>query len=301
MGDLTHATYSAKNLITNLFASGVPLAEVQQEAENGLAFSRKAQFGLIVDCFIGQLALIRSLRGLAPNFAFNNDDEGDEVGFEQHLIEKPHLSFPACCYWIYKLQALLFAGDHTAAVEAAIKAHDLLWVMKGILETAEYHFYAALARAALASDTALADRRQEHIDALLHHYRKIVVWADNCPETFANRAALVAAEIARLQGRELEAERLYESAIQLAREHGFIQNGGLANELAARFYSARGLETIAHVYLRNARQYYLRWGADGKVQQLDRHHPHLREELTAARPSVHDRGVSRAPGSRNGR
>ncbi|HTF69847.1 MAG TPA: serine/threonine-protein kinase PknK, partial [Edaphobacter sp.] len=279
MGDLTHATYSAKNLITNLFVSGVPLGEVQQEAENGLAFSRKAQFGLIVDCFIGQLALIRSLRGLAPKFAFNNDDDGDEVGFEQHLAEKPHLSFPACGYWIHKLQALFFAGDYAAAVQAAIKARDLLWVMNGILETAEYHFYAALARAALASDTALADRHQEHIDALLHHYRKIVVWSDNCPETFANRAALVAAEIARLERRELDAMHLYEEAIRLAREQGFIQNEGLANELAARFCTGHGFETSAHAYLRSARQCYLRWGADGKVQQLDRLHSHLREEL----------------------
>ena len=59
MGDLTFAAYSAKNLITNLLVSGVPLGQVQQEAEYGLAFSRKAQFGLVVDSFIGQLALIR--------------------------------------------------------------------------------------------------------------------------------------------------------------------------------------------------------------------------------------------------
>ena len=35
------------------------------------------------------------------------------------------------------------------------------------------------------------------------------------------------------------------------------------------------LETIADAYLRNARHCYLRWGADGKVQQLDRLYPHL--------------------------
>ena len=34
-------------------------------------------------------------------------------------------------------------------------------------------------------------------------------------------------------------------------------------------------ETIAHAYLRNARYCYLRWGADGKVKQLDLLHPQL--------------------------
>ena len=63
-----------------------------------------------------------------------------------------------------------------------------------------------------------------------------------------------------------------------AREHGFIQNEGIANELAARFYAARGLTTIADAYLRNARSCYLRWGADGKVRHLDQAHPHLRQQ-----------------------
>jgi signal transduction histidine kinase len=38
---------------------------------------------------------------------------------------------------------------------------------------------------------------------------------------------------------------------------------------------ALGLETIADAHLRNARHCYLRWGADGKVRQLDRLYPHL--------------------------
>src|SRR5262249_14614228 len=92
----------------------------------------------------------------------------------------------------------------------------------------------------------------------------------------------VAAEIARIEGRELDAERRYEEAIRSARENGFVHNQALANELAARFYAARGFETIAHAYLRNARYGYLRWGADGKVRQLDRLHPHLRAEAAAA-------------------
>src|SRR5262249_53082762 len=39
-------------------------------------------------------------------------------------------------------------------------------------------------------------------------------------------------------------------------------------------------ETISHAYLRNARYGYLRWGAEGKVRQLDQLHPHLRPKET---------------------
>ena len=91
------------------------------------------------------------------------------------------------------------------------------------------------------------------------------------------RAALVGAEIARIEGRELEAERLYERAIHSARTNGFLNNEALANELAARFHASRGLETIANAYLREARSCYRRWGAESKVRQLEALHPHLRE------------------------
>ena len=50
--------------------------------------------------------------------------------------------------------------------------------------------------------------------------------------------------------------------------------------MAARFYAARGFETIAQAYLRNARYCYLRWGALGKVRQLEQSHPQLREDST---------------------
>jgi PAS domain S-box-containing protein len=107
-----------------------------------------------------------------------------------------------------------------------------------------------------------------------------------CPENFEDRAALVGAEIARIEGRELDAERLYEQAIRSARANGFIHNEALANELASRFYAARGFEKIARLYLQDARYGYLRWGADGKVRQFEQLHPHLREAPVPASPTA---------------
>jgi len=52
--------------------------------------------------------------------------------------------------------------------------------------------------------------------------------------------------------------------------------------LAARYYLDRGYETIGHVSLREARYCYLRWGADGKVRQLDQRYPNLHEERAPA-------------------
>ena len=121
-------------------------------------------------------------------------------------------------------------------------------------------------------------------DALTAHHRQLQQWADICPEDFADRAALVAAEIARIEGRELDAMRFYDRAVASARANGFIQNEAVANEFAGRFYAMRGFEKIAYAYLRDAHYGYLCWGADAKVRQLERLYPrlHVAEDGSAA-------------------
>src|SRR4029077_13956679 len=122
---------------------------------------------------------------------------------------------------------------------------------------------------------ASVDEQRGWHERLTEHQEQLREWAENYQPTFGDKHALVSAELARIEGRPVDAMRLYEEAIRVARENGFVQNEGLAYEVAARFYMALGLETIADAYLRNARHCYLRWGADGKVRQLDRLYPHL--------------------------
>jgi hypothetical protein len=191
VGDLTFATLSYNNLITNLLAVGDPLVDVQREAEEGLEFAEKGRFGLVVDRFAVQLGLIRTLRGLTPVFGCFNGERFDELQFERHLSSNPMLALPECWYWIRKLQARFFAGDYVSAVEASAAAQRLLWTSPSYFETAEPHFYGALSQAA-SCDAALPAQYQQHVQALTAHHRQLLAWAKHGPENFANRAALVA-------------------------------------------------------------------------------------------------------------
>jgi PAS domain S-box-containing protein len=283
IGDLTYAAYCCHHVNTNLLAAGDRLDEVQAEAERGLAFAQKMRFGLAIDFIAAQLALIRTLRGSTPHFGCFDDEQFDELRIERRFSENPNLAIAECWYWIRKLQARFFAGDYAAALEASERAQRLLWTSPSLFDTAEYQFYGALSRVASCESTAAGERRQ-HVEALVVHHRQLEIWAANCPENFENRAALVGAEIARIEGRALDAMDLYEQAIRSARANGFVHNEALAYELAARFYAARGFEEFAQMYRRNARYGYMRWGAHGKVRQLDEMYPLLREEEPAAAP-----------------
>jgi PAS domain S-box-containing protein len=276
-GDLAFAGYSFNTSITISLASGAPLAEVQPEAESGLAFSSKAHLGLVNSICGAQLALIRTLRGLTAAFGRLDHEEYSERDTERHLGSDRNLGLVEFFYWVRKLQARFLAGDHSSAVGAAMNAQRLLWNAAANFETAEYQLYGALAHAA-ACEVASGDERRKHLEALAGHHKQIKVWAEHNPVTFENRAAIVGAEIARIEGRVLEAQDLYEKAVRSAHTHGFVHNEAIANERAGCFYAARGFEKIATTYLRDARNCYLRWGAEGKVRQLEQLYPHLRAD-----------------------
>jgi PAS domain S-box-containing protein len=284
-GDLTFAAYCGTQLNTNLLAAGDPLAEAEGEAQQALAFSQKMRFGLVIDANAAQLGLIRSLRGLTPTFGSFDDEQFNEARIERRFSENPDLAFVEFWYWVRKLQARFFAGDFASAIEASSRAQRLLWTSVSAFETAEYCFYEALSRAAYC-DSSVAGGRQQHLDAIAAHHKQLRLWAENCPDNFENRAALVGAETARIEGRDLDAERLYEEAIRSARANGFVHNEAIAYEVAARFYAGRGFDEFARVYLQKARNCYQHWGADGKVWQLEQLHPHLREVPIPASPTA---------------
>src|SRR5262249_32892512 len=95
-GDLTFAAYSRNHLITNFLSAGDPLAEVQREAENGLEFAQKVGYGLVIDQITAQLGLIRTLRGLTPEFGRFDDGNFDESRFERHLSVDPGVAEVEC-------------------------------------------------------------------------------------------------------------------------------------------------------------------------------------------------------------
>ena len=131
-----------------------------------------------------------------------------------------------CYYWILKLKARFLSGDYAEALAAADKAKPLLWASAAQIQLLDYFYYTALTVAALY-EKASADEQNRWRELLTAHREQLREWAETYPPTFADKHALVSAEIARLEGRDASTRcDLYEQAIQSARENGFVQNEG---------------------------------------------------------------------------
>jgi PAS domain S-box-containing protein len=288
-GDLTFACYGIYQVVTGLLLRNDPLDAVWRESERALDFAREARYGGAVDITVSQQRFIATMQGRTATFSTFSDAQFDEAAFEAQLTGD-RMPLVICFYWILKLKARFLSGDYAEALAAADKAKPLLSVAAAQIQLLDYFYFAALTVAALHENGSGAGQTAWR-ELLATHGEQLREWADIHPPTFRDKHALVSAEIARLEGRDADAMGLYEEAIRSAHQHGLVQSQALAHEVAARFYAARGLEKIAHLYLRDARYCYLRWGADGKVRQLEQLHPQLREDPIPA-PATAMRGAA---------
>jgi hypothetical protein len=269
-GELRDACFCGMGIVSVLLARGDPLDEVERRSAELLAFTRTAKFAYVEDMMLIQRRLIHRLRGRASQASEGGPPEDE--GLDARMLQSVPLAVYG--YYIRKLQERFLFADDREALSAAVQAKDLLWSSAAAWERCEHSYFFALSLAATCPEKASPDR-EEPLRALRAEAELHRGWAENSPENFRNRYALVSAELARVEGRELEAERLYEDAIRFAADAGFVQNEALAYELASRFHRARGRQLIADTYLCEARACYVRWGAEGKVRQIDQLHPRL--------------------------
>ena len=144
------------------------------------------------------------------------------------------------------MQVLYLYDRATEALECAkVAQKQIIFIAtQGLLPSAAYNFYSSAILASLYLD-ANPIKQREYWQTLSANQEQMKIWADNCPENFLHQYLLVAAEMARIVGKDLEAMDLYDRAIESAQESGFIHNEAMANELAAKFWLAKGKKQFA--------------------------------------------------------
>ncbi|MGC4119700.1 MAG: serine/threonine-protein kinase PknK [Myxococcales bacterium] len=252
----------------NRFHAGEDLGHLVAEVRKSLAFTRKAQHTLATDYLLGMLLVLSNLVGATRDLWSFEADSLREASYLRSCQDNK--SFGAICFYgTVKAFALYLLGDSAAALACIEEAAPLLGYVKGQLTEAEHNFYHSLILAEACS-TASDDARKSYRQKLEANQRQMKVWADHCPANFLHKFQLVAAEIARLDQDTLGAMTLFDQAIASTGANGFRQNQALANELAGRFWLAKGKPHFADLYLRNALEGYRAWGARRRARPCAR-------------------------------
>jgi predicted ATPase/GAF domain-containing protein len=265
-GDLTYASFHVMQIVCFMIQAGEPLADVWRELETQRVFARENQLPLAEPFLIAMRGFIASLLGKTRSLSTFDEEGAGEAAIEQQIAAMGPIFEHT--YLGHKVMARTIARRHHEALAAAERARALSSMVAPLVYGPAIVFCTALCLAATC-DEAPPDRRGAILEELRALAARIGVWAESGPANYASKHTLVLAELARLEGHDLEAMRLHDLAIELARENGLTNDEALACEAAARFFQSRGRGIIHRAYLLAARDAYARWGAVAKVAELD--------------------------------
>lgn len=142
---------------------------------------------------------------------------------------------------------------------------------QGCLSIPLYCFHSLVLIRAYPGSTGKNQKQILH--QIAGNQKKLKKWSQYAPVNVLHKYYLVEAELARIMNRNVKAMEFYEKAINSAHENKFINEEAIANEAAARFYLERGLKHIAGMYIRQAYNGYLQWGASAKLRDMEKRYP----------------------------
>jgi hypothetical protein len=271
IGDLARAGVSAVLCAwTVVVESGEPLDQVLKASERYLAFAEESRNDTIRDVLRHIRQLVPVLEGTTREQASFDDDGFSEVACRA-AFERARFGAGLTIHRVLKQLAAFLYGRYDQAYEAAVEEASAPAPVSAFLYDATHHFLRGLTAAALHGRAAAEEQRnlaRVLSDELERHRR----WAEGCPENFLHRYALLSAEAARVEGRELEAEARYEQAIKSARENASCTTRRW------RTSSRPGSTALAGSTWSRTRTCARRapatpaGGAAGKVSQLDEQH-----------------------------
>ena len=268
-GDIQIAGYHLIYKLYNWIYQGKNLDFLLKEAVRCLLFARESQNEWSADGAVAGKTIIENLIGITPSrFCFDGEDFNEATSIQEWQKRTPAA---VCFYYIFKSQAL-YLYDRPMSLRDLEYAETLFDYIPAMSSIAKHNFYYSLTLIAHYPD-ASPQEQKEYWQKIEANQKQMKVWADNCEANFLHKYLLVAAEMARISNQWLEAMELYDRAIESAKEHKFIQNEALGNELAAKFWLLRGKEDFAKLYMRRARQGYQIWGAKRKVEDLEEKYP----------------------------
>ncbi|MEH1831294.1 MAG: AAA family ATPase [Nostoc sp.] len=276
-GDIEYAVMSAYVFGRYAYLSGHGLHELAQAMGNYGTIMHQLKQTTYLNFNSIYYQSVLNLLGMADNPCFLIGEIYDEVtmlplhhaGNQISIICQLHFCKLLLCY--------LF-GKYKEARENAGIVEQYLTSVTGLVLIPTFYFYESLTNLALYKDCSMVEQKLI-IERVTETNKKLKQCAQNAPKNYAHKSNLVEAESFRISGQKTEAIELYDRAISLAKENGYIQEEGLSNELAAKFYLDWGKEKVAQVYMQEAYYCYARWGAKAKTNDLEQRYPQLLQPI----------------------
>ena len=268
-GDFLYAGYGAGTEPWSAIVATQDLAQFVRDYTPSVALIEKLKNSGFADSVRVILNWARALQGRTATPLSLTDATLDEDEFVRTYRDNPFFS---TIHAVARLQISVLLGTPAQAVQAARHAAGLVHNVPGTVWPVIHDFWHGLALAG-GMVAATAEERPAWTLEIRKAQATFESMATHCAENFLCQARLLAAELARIEGRDRDALDGYEQAIEFAAAGPLLQYEALAHELLGRFRVQRGQPRLAALHLAHARARYARWGAAAKVDAMERQYP----------------------------
>ncbi|NEP09068.1 MAG: AAA family ATPase [Symploca sp. SIO2C1] len=278
-GEYEYASYAAINYCLIKLFGGQNLEEVELDYQKYTNLIKKLKqdfsfYNLVI--FYNLTTILSKTNNNLPITIENFQRQENELLKEWTAQNNEWLLLLAYCAKIINFYLL---KDYFSAFNSSTNAEKYKNATAAYLTTPQHKFYSSLSLIANYHNCTI-EQQKKILKQVQKNQEDINIWASHCPANFQNKYNLVAAEKARVLGKNWQAQELYEKAIQGAKQSEFIHEEAIAYERAAEFYLSLAREEIGRLYLKNAHHCYSRWGATAKVQALETEYPQFLRDMS---------------------
>jgi predicted ATPase len=277
-GNIIAGGNSLQGSVAMGFWTGRPLSEVDEEYVEVIPALRRQGHPFLVRWASIYHQAVRKFRGVndEPLLPGKPHDESlsllsQEQELDQTYIYNLNFNEAILAYHFHEYRKAL---GHARSLTSLNQAGALVTPIANL-----YHCLSLLA----SYDAAAPEEQPVMLDEARELVTRMQRWGEIGPENYSHKYHLMAADLCRVTGRRQEAREHYDRAADLAREHQYTHEEGLAFERAALFYLERQNPRLAGYYMRDAYYAYERWGANAKLAFLRRHYGYLLERESSAR------------------
>ncbi|MEH1909309.1 MAG: AAA family ATPase [Nostoc sp.] len=273
VGDMEFAAYALYGYCQHAYFIGQELVKLEQEIETYSHTIRQIKQERV---FYWNEIFRQTILNLLGNVKNPQSLIGEVYDEDKMLPLHLKAKDGGALFFLYfcKLHLCYLLGDYSQALKNTVMAEKYLYSVIGMFITTQFYFYDSLTHLAVYSDFEEFEQKQI-LDRVTANQKKMQNWAVYAPMNHLHKFHLVEAERHQVLGQYLEAIDNYEYAISLTKENEYINEEALAYELAAKFYLKWGKQRIAQLYLTDAYNCYVRWGALAKVDDLQKRYPQL--------------------------
>lgn len=271
-GNLTQASYCAYTYSTHAIYAGLPLDNLIPEMEQYSLAMQQLNQDKILYVYLMFLQVIANLNSFSAKEPWCLDGQyfNESEGEAAYLAADDQPAY--CTYLVQKGTLYYLFGEAEQAKKYFDEVAEREESVAATYMVSAIAFLDALTHLELLKKGEYKNKKA-YLKRVTSQLKKLKKWAEAAPLNYQHKYDLVAAELAAFRGRQRQARKHFEDAIDNARNSGFLQEEALAYELAGSYFFSRQNGRLAKYHFKQAYQAYTLWGAQAKVKQIEAQYP----------------------------